>query len=165
MKKIIFIRHGRAEDPTPEISDFERSLSTKGKVISKFMANKFKEKENNDFLIISSPAFRALETAIIFAEVLGIEPDKIILNSNLYYKMTIHYIHEILSIINEDIDSIALFGHNPSFTEIADRLSHQGSEFIPKCGIVCISFNVRTWQEVIPNKGNVDYFLKPGKAE
>ena len=31
MKKIVFVRHGRAEDPSSEITDFERSLTLKGK--------------------------------------------------------------------------------------------------------------------------------------
>jgi phosphohistidine phosphatase SixA len=34
MKRLIFVRHGKAEDGSPEISDFERSLTLKGKVIS-----------------------------------------------------------------------------------------------------------------------------------
>ncbi len=40
MKKLIFVRHGKAEDESPEISDFERSLTLKGKVISRLMAQK-----------------------------------------------------------------------------------------------------------------------------
>ena len=87
MKKLIFIRHGRAEDPAPEISDFERSLTLKGKSISKLMAHKLHEKENTPGVLITSPAFRALETAIIFAEEFGIKSETIILNSDLYYKM------------------------------------------------------------------------------
>ena len=84
MKKIIFVRHGRAEDQASEISDFERSLTTRGKVISKQMAKRFREKESNPGLLITSPAFRALETAIIFAEEFGIKPDNIIMDSILF---------------------------------------------------------------------------------
>jgi phosphohistidine phosphatase len=163
MKKLIFIRHGRAEEQNPDISDFERSLTTKGKVVSKIMATKLKEKENPTFLVISSPAFRSLETAIIFALEFGIEPNKIILNSIVYNKMNIRSMQSIISEIREDIDSVAFFGHNPSFTEIADRLSHDGCEFIPKSGVVGISFNVMTWAEIKPDTGKVEYFLKPGK--
>ena len=31
MKKLIFIRHGKAEDQAADISDFERSLTLRGK--------------------------------------------------------------------------------------------------------------------------------------
>jgi len=164
MKKLIFIRHGRAEDPAPEISDFERSLTLKGKIISKLMARKLREKENSQGIMITSPAFRALETAFIFAEEFKIEPEKIVIKRNLYYKMNFHYLHEILSLVSEDTDSITLFGHNPSFTEMANSLCKGGCDFMPKCGIICISFNIRTWSEIRPNTGKQEYFLKPEKA-
>jgi len=72
MKKLIFVRHARAEDPTTGITDFDRSLTAKGKVISQQMARRFREKENNPGLMITSPAFRAIDTAFIFANELGL---------------------------------------------------------------------------------------------
>ena len=42
MKRLILIRHGKAEDGTSEISDFERSLTEKGKVIAHHMALRLK---------------------------------------------------------------------------------------------------------------------------
>ena len=161
MKKLIFIRHAKAEDPAAEISDFERSLTLKGKMISKQIAGKLKETENSPGIMITSPAFRALETAIIFAEAFGIEPGKIILDNNLYYKMNFHYLNIILSLVSEDIDSVTLFGHNPSFTEIANGLCRGGCDFLPKCGVVCISFNITKWSEIKRTTGRMEYFLKP----
>ena len=58
MKRLIFIRHGKAEDGSSEISDFERSLTLKGKVISRLMAHKLMEKEKSPGIIVTSPAFR-----------------------------------------------------------------------------------------------------------
>ena len=163
MKKLIFIRHGRAEDPVPEISDFARSLTLKGKIISKLMAGKFMEKEKSPGIIVTSPAFRALETAFIFADEFGIDTEKVILNSSLYYKMSFQNLPDILSNINEDSEIVTLFGHNPSFTQIANTLSKEGCEFLPKTGIVCISFNITTWSEIGRNIGKIEYFLKPEK--
>jgi len=164
MKKLIFVRHGRAEDPSPEFSDFERSLTPKGKSISKLMARKLTELENKTGIIITSPAFRALETAIIFGSELGIKPEKIILDSNLYYKMSYNYLVTLLSKFENDVDSIMLFGHNPSFSEIPDRLSNAGCDFMPKSGIAGISFNIKTWSDVKQGSGKLEYFLKPEKV-
>lgn len=161
MKKLIFIRHAKAEEGNPSISDFERSLTTKGKVTSMLMAGKLKEKDSFNGIIITSPAFRALETAIIFSKVLGIEPDKIIMSDKLYYKMNYHYLREILSGINDEVKSVMLFGHNPSFSEITNNLCSRGCDFMPKCGIVNISFNVENWSEVKQKDGKPVYFLKP----
>jgi phosphohistidine phosphatase len=163
MKKLIFIRHGKAEDLTLEISDLERSLTIKGKMISKMVAHTLKEKESSPGTIITSHAFRALETAIIFAEEFGIGPEKIIIDSNLYYKMNSGYLSELLSKTSDDIRSIALFGHNPSFTEIPNRLCSEGCGFMPKSGVIGISFNIKTWSEIRYNTGKLEYFLKPEK--
>jgi phosphohistidine phosphatase len=161
MKKLIFIRHGKAEDGSPEISDFERSLTLKGKLISRLMANKLREKEKSPGVIVSSPAFRALETALIFAGEFGINVADLILNSNIYYKMSLHNLPTILSVINEDTEIVTIFGHNPSFTQIANSLSREGCDSLPKSGIVCISFDIKTWSDISPNNGKTEYFLKP----
>jgi phosphohistidine phosphatase len=164
MKKLIFIRHSKAEEPSPEISDFERSLTLKGKSISRMMAMRLREVENSPGIMISSPAFRALETAYIFAEEFGTAFEKIIILSTLYYKMNINYLPEVLSKASEYADTIILFGHNPSFTEIADSLCREGCGFIPKCGVAGISFNIKTWPEIKHNTGKLEYFLKPEKT-
>jgi phosphohistidine phosphatase len=163
MKKIIFIRHGRAEDQASGISDFERSLTLKGKIISKQMAERFKEKESNPGLFVSSPALRALETALIFAGVCEINPDNILINSSIYYKSGMRVLFDLLSKIDDKIDTITLFGHNPSFTEMPDRLCTEGCEFLTKTSIVCVSFQTRTWSEIKVDTGKQEYFLKPEK--
>jgi phosphohistidine phosphatase len=163
MKKIIFVRHGRAEDQHSEISDFERSLTLKGKIISKQMAQRFREKESNPGLMITSPAFRALETAFIFAVEFGIKPDNIKIESNLYYKASIKILIELLASVSDDVDKITLFGHNPAFTEMPDRLTKSGCEFLTKTSIVCISFPVKTWSGIKLDTGKLEFFLKPEK--
>lgn len=163
MKRLIFVRHGKAEDESHEISDFERSLTLKGKVVSRLMARELLEKEKSPGIIMTSPAFRALETALIFAEEFGIRYEDIILNNNIYNKMSFQILPAILSSINEEAVTLTLFGHNPSFTQIANILSREGCDFIPKSGIVCITFNITTWSEIGRNNGKMEYFLKPGK--
>ena len=45
MKKILFIRHGKAEDQNTDITDFERSLTTKGKKELHTVAARLQEKQ------------------------------------------------------------------------------------------------------------------------
>lgn len=163
MKRIIFIRHGRAEDSDPEISDLERSLTIRGKSVSRQMARRLKEKDNNPGLFITSPAFRALETAFIFADEFSVKPESIRIDSNLYYKSGIKHLLELLKTIDDNTDSITMFGHNPAFTEMPDRLCMRGCEFLTKTSIVCISFPALRWEEIKVGTGRQEYFLKPEK--
>lgn len=163
MKKLIFVRHARAEEQSDDFSDFERSLTVKGKIVSKQMAVRFREIEKDPGLFVSSPAFRALETAIIFAGVVGVNTDKIMLYSDIYYKSGIKVLFDLLPKIDDTVETITLFGHNPSFTEIPDRLCTKGCEFLTKTAIVCLSFPVKKWSEIKVDTGKQEYFLKPEK--
>lgn len=163
MKKLIFVRHGRAEEPDPDFPDFERSLTTRGKKVSEQMAKILLEKEKKPELFITSPAFRAYETAMIFARVFGLDPDEIVIKSSLYFKNGLKSFSAVIEEVDNKVDSIILFGHNPSFTEVPDRLSKTGCDFLPKSGIVCVSFRSDTWKGIFHEKGKTDYYLKPEK--
>jgi phosphohistidine phosphatase len=164
MKKIIFVRHGKAEEPAAGFPDFERSLTETGKNISRCMAAKLKEKEKDPGIIITSPAFRAIETALIFTGVFGISPDKMIINSNIYFNIDQNSLMTILKNTPEEIDTIMLFGHNPSFTELPELLGRESFGVLPKSGIVCLSFKTKTWSGINRNEGHIEYFLKPKKV-
>jgi phosphohistidine phosphatase len=161
MKKIIFVRHGKAEDEIPGLSDFERSLTPAGKKISNQMAKLFSKTQVTPGLMISSPAFRALETALIFAGQMGIAYETIILSDALYFNTDLMKLTLLLREKGNDTDTVTLFGHNPSFTEIPDELSKSGCPNVPKSGVVCISFNVDNWSEINRKSGKLEYFLKP----
>ncbi|MBM3420851.1 MAG: phosphohistidine phosphatase, partial [Bacteroidetes bacterium] len=84
MKKLIFVRHGKAEDPDNALNDFGRSLTEKGKEISSQMARRLAKREKEQVTIVTSPAFRALETALIFAGTLKTGYDNIVIREAIY---------------------------------------------------------------------------------
>jgi len=161
MKKLIFVRHSKAEDPSADISDFERSLTTKGKTLASTMALRLREKEKSAGVIITSPAFRAIETALIFAGIFRIPADQILLAGNIYYKLNFQTLQEELARVKEETEIVTLFGHNPSFTELAGELSKESFGFMPKCAIAGLTFKITTWSELSRNSGEIEYYLKP----
>lgn len=162
MKKVIFVRHARAEEDS-SFPDFERSLTTNGKTISEKMARKFIEKEKSKPIFITSPAFRAYETALVFARIMKYDPDRIILRNSIYAGPDLNALGRILDELDDTAESVVLFGHNPSFTELADRLSKNGCDFMPKTGIVCLAFKTETWKGIVRERGTIEYFMKPDK--
>ncbi len=163
MKRLIFVRHGRAEEPSPQFTDVERTLTTKGKVVSQQMAVRLKNKEIIPDAYISSHAFRAIETAIIFAKEFEFNPDNILIRKQLYFNINLNSLNEILSEISDEMDTVILFGHNPSFTELPDRLCRTGCDFLPKSGIVSLIFKTGSWKEVIREKGKQELYMRPEK--
>lgn len=164
MKRIVFIRHGQAEEGSAGITDFERSLTHKGKEVSRLMALKFREKVKDPGLLITSPAFRAYETAVIFAEVNGISADKIILQSQLYLNVNGKSLMDMIKLAAEDIDCVTFFGHNPTFTDLANYFCNEPLDSVPKSGIVSLTFDSKTWSDIRPDSGNAELFLKPKKT-
>ncbi len=164
MKRLVFVRHGKAEDPSGNISDYERSLTIKGKMVSRTMAGRFRERGIPLAQFISSPAFRALETALIFADEIGINPSAIKLDNNLYFHPGVSRILLVINKIPDSVDTIILFGHNPSFTDLSDLLSRDGSGFIPKAGVVSLTFQTEVWSDIKFGSGEVEFFLKPDDA-
>jgi len=163
MKHIIFVRHARAEEDSGSFPDFERSLTSNGKVTSEKMANRFSEKEKGPMVFITSPAFRAYETALVFARVLKYKPENVILKNALYTDPNLNALGDILSEVDDAIDTVVLFGHNPSCTALAARLSKNGCDFLPNAGIVSLAFRTDTWNGIVRERGTVEYFLKPDK--
>lgn len=165
MKKLIFVRHAKAEpeEDIPGMSDFERSLTPQGKRVARQMAQIFLKKEGSPGLVLTSPAFRALETAIIFAGETGSSYDKIVMSADLYFGTNLEKLMKILSGMSDDISTITLFGHNPAFSDMPDKLATNGCGPVPKTGVVCLSFNTDKWTDVSKRSGNLEYFLKPVK--
>lgn len=160
-RKLIFIRHSKAEEYTAEIPDFERSLTFRGKVNSRLMAGILKSRGEDPGRIISSPAFRALETALIFCREYGISEKEIKLAPELYHNLSTR---EFLPFIRNQDDkdhTITFFGHNPLITEMAAYFAADEPGSLSKTGIYCLVFDAAGWSEVEPESGRTLYYLTP----
>jgi phosphohistidine phosphatase len=158
-RKLILIRHSKAEDQLPGISDFERSLTAKGKNNSKLMAKLLLSRGEDPGRVVSSPAFRALETALIFCREYGISPDEIKLNPRLYLSLEEEEFLSFIRALNDDDHTVTLFGHNPMLTEMAAWFASDEPDALSKTGIYCLSFDAASWSEVEPENGTTEYYL------
>ena len=160
-RKLIFIRHAKAEERGSGVSDFERSLTTKGKVDSKLMAQILKSQGEDPGKVISSPAFRALETALIFSREFGISARSIELCQELYFEIEPGEYLQFIRKQNDEVRTITMFGHNPLITDMAAYFAADEPDGLPKTGIFCVSFSADSWSEIEPESGTTEYFLTP----
>ena len=160
MSKILHIaRHAKSSWDFEDISDIDRPLNPRGINSAYLMARRFSERNQLPDLLITSPANRALYTAVIYARVLKLSWDKIVLNENIYTG----YAEEIIQIIesaDNKLDSIMVFGHNPTFTVLANHFLKDQIDNIPTAGIVSLTFKENTWENIgnaAPQKVYFDY--------
>lgn len=162
MKKLILIRHAKSSWDNTSISDKERPLNARGKKAAPFMAEILKKKNINIQLFITSPAERAFATAKKFADILDYPRNKILIVEKLYGATT----YEILEIVNDldnNLECVAIFGHNPDLTQFNNFLSDTYIDNIPTTGIVLLNFEVDTWKEIGRGVGKLQFFDYPKK--
>jgi len=108
-------------------------------------------------LMISSPAERALQTAILVAQGIGYPEEKIRVERKIYDGYYDRILDLIYSTAN-NVNSLMIFGHNPTITQLANLFLHPGVDLLPTTGIICISFDTKKW-ESIPSVEPVNEFI------
>jgi len=159
-KELYIIRHGKAVSDYYKISDIDRPLKEKGIVDSINMANKLLTKNIISQKVISSSAIRAFHSASIFCRTLSFPIEKIDLNDQ-FYLSGISILLEIISNTESNIKSLMIFGHNPTFTDLANYFLNNEIDNIPTSGIVGIRFNTDSWSEISKENAHFLFFDYP----
>jgi len=159
MPLLTLVRHAKSAWDYPELTDFERPLNERGRRDAPRMALRAQGLPKVT-RIISSPATRALATARIFAEQLGIDFDAIQIEPRLY-EASRKTLLEVVTRIESAPAHVMLFGHNPGFSELAHTLAHCPFDEMPTCAILHCRLDVKTWKDVAPGSGTVMKYLFP----
>jgi len=137
MKTLYLVRHAKSDWADEDLSDIDRPLNKRGYRDAKMMSELMKEKKMLPDLIITSPAIRAITTALIFCRNFNLSYANIVISSNLYATDVKHYMAKI-GLVDNRYQSIMLFGHNPIITDLANTLTKAFTQNIPTSGIVGI---------------------------
>jgi len=143
MKKLILVRHSHAEDDS--YNDIIRDLTTKGKNVAKEVANNIQIKMSNSSTILSSPAFRAKQTAEIFCQQHNIDVKNIVESEFLYNDYNYNQFSEFITKSYNDVQELWIFGHNPSLTKVSYSLSNAKILSFPKCSVAYFEFISNKW--------------------
>lgn len=160
MKTFYLIRHAKSSWEDMDTKDIDRPLNKRGFRDAPFMAQLLKGKGVKIDRIISSPANRAYTTATYFAEALDIEKDKILVKKEIYEAYTDEMIALIKS-LDDAWNSVLLFGHNPSFTSLANQFADTYIVNVPTCGVIRIDAPVNSWAEVTESNARVSEYYFP----
>lgn len=142
--------------------DWERPLTQAGveraEKVARFL--KIKKKVNPD-KIISSYAFRALNTAVIFALQLRYPLADIDISQNIYEKRAIDML-DMLRKQDSNLESIMIFGHDPAITELYNMLTRKLLLKISTSSVACVQFSINDWKDLGSKPGKT-LFLESGK--
>src|ERR1051326_2536206 len=162
MKTLLFGRHAKSSWKEDNMTDFERPLNNRGKRDAPFMGALLRERNIRPDVIISSPADRAMATAILLADELKYDPATIVALESLYNAASIS-MREIVELVDDGQSTLIVVAHNPAITMLANTLSETPVESFPTCGIACLQFEIDSWKAMSRGAGRLVFFEAPRK--
>ncbi len=154
MKTFYLVRHAKSSWDSSDLKDVERPLNERGLKDAPFMAKLMRSKGVQPDLIVTSPAIRALTTAAYFKSELGVEGEDFWVRDEIYEAMSVTIV-DLINRLPESCNTVLIFGHNPTFTSVANMFSDKYVDNIPTCGVVCIQSKAMTWPDVTGNNSEV----------
>ena len=159
MKTLLLIRHAKSSWDDSTLDDHERPLNQRGKANAPIMAKRLQKLGIKPDMLFSSTAQRAASTAQVFADQLNFPQPKISYEHDLYLASA-GMIQDMISKIENSLNSVLVFGHNPGFTVLVRQVWGLPIDNIPTCGIVSLKFGSSTWEKAssqLPSGATFDF--------
>ena len=118
--ELYLLRHGVAEDTTPEVPDAERGLTTEGRRKLRQVLDAAAAAGLDPTLILTSPLRRAVQTAEIAQDVLKYKGE-VLRTKSLAPGATAEQVWDEIR-VHRDEQRLLLVGHNPLFSELSGYL-------------------------------------------
>lgn len=158
MKKLYIIRHAKSSWEFPELNDMVRPLNDRGKADVKKVGKYLLDNSIIPDYIITSPATRALHTAIEIANATKYDVEKIDIQQLVYFNNS-SSIKSYIKKTNNKNNIVFLFGHEPILSSLIQLLSEVTIEKFPTGAVFGISFDVQNWKDI--EKGEKTIFIYP----
>ncbi|MEZ4877207.1 MAG: histidine phosphatase family protein [Flavobacterium sp.] len=152
MKQLILVRHAKSSWDLP-VQDFDRPLSNRGIQDAHLISSKVINYLPETFIIWSSAAKRAMETAIIFTQNFSCPIESIIFKKELY-TFDLSKLETIIKNCNDQFDNLILFGHNEAITHFVNKFGNVTVDNVSTSGFVSITFETNSWKAISNGKTN-----------
>jgi len=145
MKLLLLIRHAKSSWNF-SVDDFDRPLNERGLHDAPAMAKRLVKKNIKIDAFVSSPAKRALTTATFFAEAYDKKQKDILVIPSLYEPNQVAFFDAIEQ-LDDNLQTVALFSHNPGITAFANKLTATSIDDMPTCAIFAIQIDIKKWSD------------------
>jgi len=163
-KVLHIVRHAKSSWDFDGTADIDRTLKERGIRNSYEVSRKMKLSNLIPEKVLSSPAMRALHTAVIFARVFEYPLSRLEINQSLYESSAISII-DMLRALDDNLKSVMIFGHNPDFTEIVNLFLKNPIDNLPTSGAATFEFSVSRWKDIGRNNAVREVLIFPSKDE
>jgi phosphohistidine phosphatase len=160
MKRLLILRHAKAEKSDGRLPDRERPLTGHGRHDAEGVGRRLAHQDVRPDLIVSSPATRARQTAEVVATELAYPEEAIRLDERVYEAEVTDLLHVVRE-TSDDTGVILLVGHNPAMAELAAQLTSGAVEHMPTAALACVDVETTHWRQIEPGKGSLVFLETP----
>ncbi len=160
MKTLFLLRHGKSSWGDNNLSDHDRPLNERGRKGAEKMAKRFLALADAPELVISSSAVRALSTARIFCAGIGYKEEDIVINPQAY-TFDVNAVLQEIKKTDDQYTTVMFVGHNPAYTELANRFSQTHIENVPTAGMLAFSCPSDHWHSMDSSDTSLQWFDYP----
>ena len=165
MKYLFFVRHAKSSWSDTSLHDHDRPLNGRGKRDAPRMAQRLLGLGVSPHGILTSTAKRARATAKVFREAFGLSKKQVLKKENLYHAGPREIQREISKLPNA-WNTVLVFGHNPGYTDLANRLQNDAFiDNVPTCGIVGAQIDIGDWKDFTLEAAKRTTFLYPKQVQ
>ena len=157
---LFLIRHAEAYERESGGKDIERGLTSDGIQNATRTGYFFKQNGIQPEMMISSPAVRARETAILIAEQLKYETSQIHYN-DLLYEASVRNLLMAITNLKSSWSQVFIIAHNPSISYIAEYITQAESGSVVPAGFAQIHFPFEDWSQVSEATGDLKKVKDP----
>jgi phosphohistidine phosphatase len=157
MKNLILVRHAKSSWATP-IQDVDRPLLQRGISDAHLVSSRIMNYIPKTFLLWTSIAKRASDTALIFAQNISFPIENIVYKDDLY-TFDENQLENVIKSCNNLYESVILFGHNEAITNFVNKFGDIFIPNVPTSGFVSLQFETEHWNEI--DKGKIKKIIFP----
>ena len=160
MKTLYLLRHAKSSWTDTSLADFDRPLNGRGQNAAPFMGEVMARKGLLPDLIISSPAKRATQTAILIKESCGSNAP--IQYDEKIYEASPQALKGVISQAGNDLESVMIVGHNPGIEGLINYLTGN-LEPMPTAALAVILLDIAAWNKIDANSGTLQFVIRPNE--
>lgn len=146
MKRIILMRHGKAENLELGGEDVDRPLDERGRSQSRNAAMDLQAKGVIADRVLCSKAVRTRQTCDIVCEVLGLSTSMVMYEDDLYLAAPFDIMAHLCA-LPSSVNTVMVVGHNPGLSELAASFSRRIG-LLGTAGMAMLDVDIKEWPEL-----------------
>jgi phosphohistidine phosphatase len=163
MTRLLLLRHAKSSWDDPSLADRDRPLAPRGHRAAERMAEHLRSSGPGVDLVLCSPALRTTETLEHVGRAFG---DAEMVVEDGLYGATDEDLLDRLRRVSEDVEGVALIGHNPGVQDLANGLAGGGEDLdrmrrkFPTGALAVLEFE-GSWAGLREGAGRLVAFVTP----